>query len=98
MTTISRQTYASLYGPAEGDRFRLADTSLIAQVEQSNRENGSLLEQARDSARELQLLSQELGGAVGRFHIDGKAIGGRGAPQKPASATPAGSTRPARAR
>jgi hypothetical protein len=33
------------------------------------RENGSLLEQARDSARELQLLSQELGGAVGRFHI-----------------------------
>jgi methyl-accepting chemotaxis protein len=41
----------------------------IAQVEESNRENGSLLEQARDSARELQLLSQELGGAVGRFHI-----------------------------
>jgi urease subunit alpha len=35
MTTVSRQTYASLYGPTAGDRVRLADTSLIAQVEQS---------------------------------------------------------------
>src|SRR5215831_13322181 len=35
MTSVSRQTYASLYGPTEGDRFRLADTSLIAQIEQS---------------------------------------------------------------
>jgi urease subunit alpha len=35
MTTVSRQTYASLYGPTAGDRFRLADTSLIAQVERS---------------------------------------------------------------
>jgi methyl-accepting chemotaxis protein len=43
----------------------------ITQVEVSNRENGSLLEQARESARELQLLAGELGGAVGRFHIDG---------------------------
>jgi urease subunit alpha len=35
MSTVSRQTYASLYGPTAGDRFRLADTSLIAKVEQS---------------------------------------------------------------
>jgi methyl-accepting chemotaxis protein len=42
----------------------------ISHVESSNRENGSLLERARDSARELQLLSKELGGAVGRFHIE----------------------------
>jgi len=35
MSTVPRQTYASLYGPTAGDRFRLADTSLIAQVEQS---------------------------------------------------------------
>jgi urease subunit alpha len=35
MSTVSRQTYASLYGPTAGDRFRLADTSLIAQVERS---------------------------------------------------------------
>jgi urease subunit alpha len=35
MSTVSRQTYASLYGPTAGDRFRLADTSLIARVEQS---------------------------------------------------------------
>jgi urease subunit alpha len=35
MSTVSRQTYTSLYGPTEGDRFRLADTSLIAKVEQS---------------------------------------------------------------
>ena len=35
MSTVSRQTYASLYGPTAGDRFRLADTSLIAQVEWS---------------------------------------------------------------
>ena len=65
----------------------------IAQVEKSNRENGSLLEQARDSARELQLLSQELGGAVGRFHIDGKV-----GPQKTATAAPATARRPARTR
>jgi urease subunit alpha len=32
---IPRQQYASLYGPTVGDRFRLADTSLIAQVERS---------------------------------------------------------------
>jgi urease subunit alpha len=30
---VSRQQYASLYGPTVGDRFRLADTALIAQVE-----------------------------------------------------------------
>ena len=35
MTTLSRQQYASLYGPTVGDRIRLADTSLIVQVEQS---------------------------------------------------------------
>ncbi len=35
MSIVSRQTYASLYGPTAGDRFRLADTSLIAQVERS---------------------------------------------------------------
>jgi urease subunit alpha len=35
MSTVSRQTYASLYGPTAGDRFRLADTALIAQVERS---------------------------------------------------------------
>ena len=33
MSTVSRQQYASLYGPTVGDRFRLADTALIAQVE-----------------------------------------------------------------
>jgi urease subunit alpha len=32
---VSRQQYASLYGPTAGDRFRLADTALIAQVEHS---------------------------------------------------------------
>ncbi|RBY83793.1 urease subunit alpha [Geodermatophilus sp. TF02-6] len=35
MTSIPRRTYASLYGPTTGDRFRLADTQLIAQVERS---------------------------------------------------------------
>src|SRR4029077_15720029 len=35
MSIVSRQTYASLYGPTAGDRFRLADTSLIARVERS---------------------------------------------------------------
>ena len=35
MSIVSRQTYASLYRPTAGDRFRLADTSLIAQVERS---------------------------------------------------------------
>jgi urease subunit alpha len=35
MSVISRQQYAALYGPTAGDRFRLADTSLVAQVERS---------------------------------------------------------------
>lgn len=30
---ISKQKYASMYGPTKGDRFRLADTSLIAKIE-----------------------------------------------------------------
>src|SRR5262245_46323358 len=35
MSTVSRQQYASLYCPTAGDRFRLADSSLIARVERS---------------------------------------------------------------
>ena len=35
MSIVSRQQYASLYGPTTGDRFRLADTELIAEVESS---------------------------------------------------------------
>jgi urease subunit alpha len=35
VTTVSRRQYASLYGPTAGDRFRLADTELIARVERS---------------------------------------------------------------
>ncbi len=35
MSTVSRQQYAALYGPTVGDRFRLADTALIAEVERS---------------------------------------------------------------
>ncbi|MSQ06539.1 MAG: urease subunit alpha [Dehalococcoidia bacterium] len=33
MARISRRQYVELYGPTTGDRFRLADTSLICQVE-----------------------------------------------------------------
>src|ERR1700730_5234037 len=32
--SIPRRTYADLYGPTKGDRVRLADTELIAEVEQ----------------------------------------------------------------
>ena len=35
MSVVPRQQYASLYGPSTRDRFRLADTALIAQVERS---------------------------------------------------------------
>jgi urease subunit alpha len=35
MSVVSRQQYASLYGPTAGDRFRLADTALIAEIERS---------------------------------------------------------------
>jgi urease subunit alpha len=35
MSIVPRQQYASLYGPTVGDRFRLADTALIAEVERS---------------------------------------------------------------
>jgi urease subunit alpha len=34
MTTLSRQAYAEMFGPTTGDRVRLADTNLIALVEQ----------------------------------------------------------------
>ncbi|TVQ94369.1 MAG: urease subunit alpha [Chromatiaceae bacterium] len=34
MSRISRQAYASLYGPTTGDRLRLADTDLIIEVEE----------------------------------------------------------------
>ena len=30
---ISKEKYASMYGPTVNDRFRLADTSLIAKIE-----------------------------------------------------------------
>ncbi|HJN59580.1 MAG TPA: urease subunit alpha [Alphaproteobacteria bacterium] len=33
MATISRKQYASLYGPTKGDKIRLGDTSLFAEVE-----------------------------------------------------------------
>ncbi len=33
MTTISRKTYAEMYGPTVGDRVRLADTDLMLEVE-----------------------------------------------------------------
>lgn len=35
MSSIPRQKYADLYGPTTDDRFRLADTELICQVERS---------------------------------------------------------------
>jgi urease subunit alpha len=35
VSIVSRPQYASLYGPTAGDRFRLADTALIAEVERS---------------------------------------------------------------
>ena len=35
MSIVPRRQYASLYGPTAGDRFRLADTALIAEVERS---------------------------------------------------------------
>ena len=30
---ISRARYAALYGPTTGDRFRLADTNLVVEIE-----------------------------------------------------------------
>ncbi len=34
MATITRQTYADLYGPTKGDRLRLADTELVIEIEE----------------------------------------------------------------
>src|ERR1700744_580761 len=34
MATISRRAYAEIFGPTVGDRLRLADTSLVIEVEQ----------------------------------------------------------------
>ena len=33
MFTIDREAYGGMYGPTTGDRIRLADTSLIIEVE-----------------------------------------------------------------
>ena len=33
MFKMSRKQYADMYGPTTGDRIRLGDTSLIAEVE-----------------------------------------------------------------
>ncbi len=35
MSEIPRRQYVDLYGPTVGDRFRLADTELICEVERS---------------------------------------------------------------
>src|SRR6201985_3797398 len=35
MSSLSRRRYASLYGATAGDRFRLGDTSLIAEVQRT---------------------------------------------------------------
>lgn len=32
-TTISREVYANMYGPTKGDKFRLGDTELYAEIE-----------------------------------------------------------------
>jgi len=34
MATLGRRAYAEMFGPTVGDRVRLADTGLIAEVEQ----------------------------------------------------------------
>jgi urease subunit alpha len=34
MTRITRENYASLYGPTKGDRIRLADTELVIEIEE----------------------------------------------------------------
>ncbi|MGC2781089.1 MAG: hypothetical protein WA418_36175, partial [Bradyrhizobium sp.] len=33
MATLTRRAYAELYGPTKGDLIRLADTSLLAEIE-----------------------------------------------------------------
>jgi urease subunit alpha len=33
MATIGRRAYAEMYGPTVGDRIRLADTSLVIEIE-----------------------------------------------------------------
>ncbi|TDD91063.1 urease subunit alpha [Actinomadura darangshiensis] len=38
MTTISRERYASMYGPTVGDRLRLGDTNLVVEVEKDHTE------------------------------------------------------------
>jgi urease subunit alpha len=40
MSRLSRQAYASLYGPTTGDRVRLADTDLIVEIERDHTRYG----------------------------------------------------------
>lgn len=35
MAKIDRQKYASIYGPTVGDKIRLADTELFAEIEKT---------------------------------------------------------------
>ncbi|MCU0870642.1 MAG: urease subunit alpha, partial [Burkholderiales bacterium] len=43
MATLSRAAYQTLYGPTTGDVFRLADTSLFAQIEHDYTQPGDEL-------------------------------------------------------
>jgi len=43
MTRLSRAAYAQLYGPTKGDMVRLADTSLLAEVEHDHTHHGDEL-------------------------------------------------------
>jgi hypothetical protein len=36
LSSISRRTYASLFGPTTGDRVRLADTNLVLRIERDH--------------------------------------------------------------
>ncbi|HHT9146415.1 MAG TPA: urease subunit alpha, partial [Candidatus Wunengus sp. YC61] len=40
MTSISRKQYTDLYGPTVGDKFKLADTELVCEIEKDYRVPG----------------------------------------------------------
>ena len=44
MASITRENYASLYGPTKGDRVRLADTDLIIEIEEDRTVYGDEVE------------------------------------------------------
>jgi urease subunit alpha len=70
MVTISRRTYASLYGPTTGDMVRLGDTTLLAEIERDFTPPGhELTNGAGKNMRDAEGISSHLKSSDGTLDV-----------------------------